>query len=136
MQYRTYGKTQQVVSEIGMGGHREGVETGDDLARNARFFLSAQERARVVGHAIDQGVTYFDTTFGTEIESLGESLRLLKRRDGLFVSGMRVDFFANMLKDPEGIRAYTRREVTPVYRNRASSTWINFCWAHWNLVIR
>lgn len=111
MHYRTYGKSQQIVSEIGIGGHREGVETGDDLARNARFFLSTQERARLVGHAIDRGVTYFDTTFGCEIVSLGESLRLLKRRDGLFISGMRVDFFTNMLIDPEGIRAYTRREV-------------------------
>ena len=111
MQYRTYGKTGQRVSEIGLGGHREGVETGDGLALNARFHLSAQERARVVGRAIDQGVTYFDTTFGCEIASLGESLHLLKRRDGLFISGMRVDFFANLLKDTECVRSYTRREV-------------------------
>ncbi len=111
MHYRKYGKSEQIVSEIGMGGHREGVETGDDLDRNARFFIPAQERARVVGHAIDQGVTYFDTTFGCEIASLGESLRLLKRRDGLFISGMRVDFFANLLKDSHDVRTYTRCEV-------------------------
>lgn len=111
MLYRTYGKSDVKVSEIGMGGHREGVDAGDGLDRNARFFRSAQERARVVGRAIDQGVTYFDTTYGCELASLGESLRLLKRREGLFVSGMRVDFFANMLNDADGPRAYVRREV-------------------------
>ncbi|MDF1512396.1 MAG: aldo/keto reductase [Anaerolineae bacterium] len=111
MHYRKYGNSEQIVSEIGMGGHREGVEAGEGPARNARFFLSAQQRARVVGHAIDRGITYFDTTFGCEIVSLAESLRLLHRRDGLFISGMRVDFFANLLIDPLPVRNYTRREV-------------------------
>ena len=97
MQYRKYGRSGRLVSEIGMGGHREGVDTGTGIACNARFFLSSQDRARVVGRAIDQGVTYFDTTYGCEIASLGEYLRLLKRREGLFISGMSVDFFANLL---------------------------------------
>ena len=111
MRYRKYGKSECLVSEIGLGGHREGVETGDALYRNARFFLSPQERARVVGCAIDRGITYFDTTFGCEITSLAKSLRLLKRREGLFISGMRVDFFANLLKDQRDVRTYTRCEV-------------------------
>ena len=111
MHYRKYGNSEQLVSEIGMGGHREGVETGEEPTRYAQFFLSDQERARVVGHAIDKGVTYFDTTYGCEIASLGKSLRLLRRREGLFISGMRVDFFANLLKDEQDAGAYTRREV-------------------------
>jgi aryl-alcohol dehydrogenase-like predicted oxidoreductase len=111
VQYRKYGKSGQLVSEVGIGGHREGVEAGENLERNARFFLPVQERARVIGYAIDQGITYFDTTFGCEIQSLGESLRLLKRRDGLFISGMRVDFFTNLLKVSQDVRTYTRREV-------------------------
>lgn len=99
------------MSEVGLGGHREGVETRGGVERNARFFWTAQERASIVGRAIDRGVTYFDTTFGCEIASLGESLRLLGKRDGLFVSGMRVDFFALLLQDAASPRAYTRREV-------------------------
>lgn len=111
MNYRTYGRTSASVSEIGMGGHREGVETGQDIGRTARFYLPDQQRAAVVGAAIDQGVTYFDTTYGCEIASLGQSLRLLGRREGLFVSGMRVDFFNCWLKEKTDIRVYTRREV-------------------------
>jgi aryl-alcohol dehydrogenase-like predicted oxidoreductase len=111
MRYRNFGRTGIKVSEIGLGGHREGVETQGGLARNARFFRTAQERARTVGRAIESGVTYFDTTFGCEIASLGESLRLLNRRDGLFVSAMRVDFFSNWLTEKSDIRKYVRREV-------------------------
>lgn len=111
MNNRKYGRANEAVSEIGMGGHREGVEVHGGIARTARFMLSAQERARVVGRAIDQGVTYFDTTFGCELASLGESFRLLKRREGLFASGMRVDFFGNFLREDMDIKTYTRREV-------------------------
>ncbi len=111
MNNRTFGRTDRLVSEIGLGGHREGVEAHAGVATSARFFLPAQERASVVGRAIDGGVTYFDTTFGCELASLGESLRILSRRDGMFVSGMRVDFFANLLTDDADPRSYTRREV-------------------------
>ncbi|MHC4716005.1 MAG: aldo/keto reductase [Planctomycetota bacterium] len=111
MRTRVFGRGGIEVSEIGLGGHREGVEAHPGVARTARFFRSARERARVVGRAIDGGVTYFDTTYGCEIASLGESLRILGRRDGLFVSGMRVDFFSNFQAEAGDARAYTRREV-------------------------
>jgi aryl-alcohol dehydrogenase-like predicted oxidoreductase len=117
MKYRVLGRTGVRVSEVGMGGHREGVETRSGVACTARFFLPAETRARVVGRAIDAGVTYFDTTYGCETASIGESLRLLKRRDGLFVSGMRVDFFKNWLTEKTDIRAYTRREVEACLRD-------------------
>lgn len=115
--YRILGRTGVRVSEVGLGGHREGVEARGGIAATARFFLSAQERARVVGRAIDAGVTYFDTTYGCEAASLGESLRLLKRREGLYVSGMRVDFFKNWLAEKTDVRAYTRREVEVCLRD-------------------
>jgi aryl-alcohol dehydrogenase-like predicted oxidoreductase len=103
------------VSEIGMGGHREGYDTRAGLDRRARFFRSDRERAGVVGAALDSGVTYFDTTFGCEIVSLGRSLKLLGRREGLFISAMRVDFLRNFLDYGErfgcDIRRYTREEV-------------------------
>lgn len=114
MDYRRYGRTDIVVSEIGIGGHREGVETRSGLARTARYYMAAEDRARIVGQAIDRGVTYFDTTFGAELNSLAESFRILKAREGLFVSAMFIDYFNNYLKDNRdnlNIRAHTRREV-------------------------
>ena len=111
MQYRSYGRTGLRVSEIGLGGHREGVETRGGIGCLARFFVPARERARVVARALELGVTYFETTYGCEIASLGESLKLLKRRDGLFVSAMRVDFFSNWLAEKGDTRRYVRREV-------------------------
>lgn len=111
MKYRDFGRHKLQISEIGLGGHREGVETRQGIERTARYFLSAQERAKVVGLSIDRGMTYFDTTYGCEMQSLGESLRILGRRDGLFVSGMRVDFFRNLSDCGADPRSYTRREV-------------------------
>jgi len=111
MRYRSYGRTGLTVSEIGLGGHQEGVETGTGVAMSARYYRSDEERARIVGRAIDAGVTYFDTTYGCELASLGRVLRLLGRRDGLFVSAMRVDFFSLLEREEVSVRAYTRREV-------------------------
>ncbi len=113
MQYKTFGKSQTEVSRIGLGGHREGFDTQSGMARWARFHWTAQQRASIVGRAIDGGVTYFDTTFGCELKSLGESLRILNRRDGLFVSGMRVDFVGNYLGAGKGqsVREFVRSEV-------------------------
>lgn len=111
MEFAKFGRSGIQVSRIGLGGHREGVDTRQGIARTARFFRSDQERARVVGRAIDGGVTYFDTTYGCELASLGRSLRILGRRKGLLVSGMRVDFFSNLAKYDLSPRAYTRREV-------------------------
>lgn len=113
MKYRQYGRAGIDVSEIGFGGHREGFETSGGLARTTRYYVPAEQRARVVARALDRGVTYFDTTYGCELASLGESLRNIGRRDGLFVSAMRVDFFHNFLHEnrKHDIRAYTRNEV-------------------------
>jgi aryl-alcohol dehydrogenase-like predicted oxidoreductase len=115
MTLRNLGTQGPLISIIGMGGHREGYDTKPGLERNARFFRTHQERARIVGAAIDAGVTYFDTTFPCEMESLGKSLSLLDRREGLFISGMRVDYLGNFLTYGEkwnnDIKAYLRSEV-------------------------
>ena len=111
MKTRTYGRTGIRISEIGVGGHQDGVETGHGLARQARFFAGDQERARVIGEAMDRGITYFDTTFGCELASLGRVLQLLHRREACFVSAMRVDFFSNYKHETVSPREYTRREV-------------------------
>jgi len=109
MRYRTYGRHDVLVSEIGLGGHREGMEWHDDLRRRSPYYRSPEERARLVGQAIDRGVTYFDTSVGWELISVGESLRLLGVREGLFVSGCKVDFFRHLRREGDEPREYTRR---------------------------
>jgi len=109
MNYRRYGRQDVLVSEVGLGGHREGMEWHDDLQQRPPFYRAPEERAALVGQAIDRGVTYFDTSVGWELVSVGESLRLLGKREGLFVSGCKVDFFRHLRREGAEPRAYTRR---------------------------
>ena len=75
--FRAFGRSGIRVSEIGMGGQREGVEIRDRLEQTARVFRSDQDRAKSVGRALESGVTYFDTTYYCELESLGRSFHLI-----------------------------------------------------------
>jgi len=109
MQYRQYGQLDIRVSEIGLGGHREGMEWHDDLGQRSPYYRAPEERARLVGQAIDRGVSYFDSSVGWELVSIGESLRLLGKREGLFVSGCKVDFFRHLQREGAEPREYTRR---------------------------
>lgn len=109
---RKYGRHGISVSALGLGGHREGAEYAGGTACTARYFLPAEDRAAVVERALEQGVTYFETTYGCEIASLGESLRLAGAdREKTFVSGMRVDFFKNVKNENRDPGAYVREEV-------------------------
>jgi aryl-alcohol dehydrogenase-like predicted oxidoreductase len=109
MNNRKYGRLDARVSEIGLGGHREGMEWHDDLGQRSPYYRSPEERARLVEQAIDRGVNYFDSSVGWELVSIGESLRLLGRREGLFVSGCKVDFYRHLLREGADPREYARR---------------------------
>src|ERR671924_1887139 len=69
MQYRTVGKTGVKISEIGFG-----------CGKNAVLMVKApyEEQLRAVRHALDQGITFFDTAFayglGKSEENLGRIL--------------------------------------------------------------
>jgi aryl-alcohol dehydrogenase-like predicted oxidoreductase len=69
MQYRTVGKTGVKISEIGFG-----------CGNNAVLMVKApyEEQLRAVRHALDQGITFFDTAFayglGKSEENLGRIL--------------------------------------------------------------
>ncbi|MFH1706934.1 MAG: aldo/keto reductase [Planctomycetota bacterium] len=112
MKSRAYGRHGITVTALGLGGHREGAEYNGGTACTARFFLKAEERAGVVIRALERGVTYFETTYGCEIASLGESLRIAGAdREKIFISGMRVDFIKNIKNEKRDPRAYVREEV-------------------------
>jgi len=85
------------------------MEWHDDLGQRSPYYRSPEERARLVGQAIDRGVTYFESSVGWELVSIGESLRLLGKREGLFVSGSKVDFYRHLIREDAEPREYARR---------------------------
>ena len=88
MQYRTLGRTQLRVSEIGYGGGRVPPDQDE------------QTLIRMLHHAFDVGLNYVDTapTYGGGVSEtvIGEAIQ--GRRDGLIVATKTEAF------DPQGIR--------------------------------
>jgi aryl-alcohol dehydrogenase-like predicted oxidoreductase len=70
MQHRTIGSTDVEVSEVGFGGWVVGTDWWGDRSR--------EQAVEMVQHALDQGITYFDTGdvygHGNSEELLGEAL--------------------------------------------------------------
>ncbi len=96
MNYRTLGKTGIRVSEVGVGGHenkvpKESVSTEQRAAYTTEFdglihAMSPQDRAKIIGRALDLGINYFDTSLDLETESIGHSLKTLGRRQECVVT--------------------------------------------------
>lgn len=85
MRYRTLGRTGLQVSEVAFGtGDTGGVLIGGELS----------EQNRVVGHALDCGITLFDTSpdygKGTAEVNLGRVLRHRNARDALVMTKVEI----------------------------------------------
>src|SRR5687767_12547784 len=100
MRYRTLGKTDLKISEIGFG-------CGNNAVLMVR--ASYEDQLQAVRHALDLGINYFDTAFayglGKSEENLGRILNQLKT-SAVISTKIRLD--ADALTD---LKAATQREV-------------------------
>ncbi|MFC7026981.1 aldo/keto reductase [Halomicroarcula sp. GCM10025324] len=104
MNYRTLGNTDVEVSEVGFGAWVVGTDWWGDRTR--------EDAVEMVEHAVDQGVTFFDTGdvygHGDSEEIIGEALA--DRRDEVTVSTkVGYDFYNN----PQAGHGELPKKVTP-----------------------
>ena len=100
MQYRTIGKTDLRVSEIGFGCGNNAV-----LMVKASF----EEQLKAVRHALDRGINYFDTAFAYGLGKSEENLgRILKELKAPAVVSTKIRLEADALTD---VKAATIRAV-------------------------
>lgn len=71
VKYRRLGKTNLMVSEVGLGGH---------------FRSSPEKRIEVTKNALDLGINFFDSTTVNESEAMGMSLKTLRAREKCIIS--------------------------------------------------
>jgi aryl-alcohol dehydrogenase-like predicted oxidoreductase len=86
VKYRTLGKTDLAVSEIGFGGHSWAYKRVPDGAGGYRQ-VTIDEAVEMIAAGIDMGVNFFDSCTPLDESAIpGEALRRLKKRDDVIVS--------------------------------------------------
>src|SRR5690554_6896069 len=128
MEYRRLGNSGLVVSRIGLGCNNFG------RAKTATESQAGTDA--VIGAAIDEGITFFDTAdiYGAE-RGLSETLMgdsLAGRRDDIVLAtkfGMDMDGLAGPAWEAKGSRRYIRRAVEASLR-RLDTDWIDLYQLH------
>ncbi len=112
VKYRRLGKTNLMVSEVGVGGH-EYNEAGWQIRQ------PLEERIKIIGKALDLGVNYFDTTSDGESRSLGKVLKALKARDKCYIAhGDCAQEFCIRNADEKFIREAVERQLEALQTDR------------------
>ena len=128
MDYRRLGRTELLVSEIGVGGHHLRKDAGGD---KRVFRATAQERAEVFSRALDNGITFFDTTFREEVIAFGDALRLMGRRDEMVLCSMDEQYAFFRSDDPADYGRHTAEEIDNCLR-WLGTDWIDVYWLRYD----
>jgi len=111
MQQRELGESGVEVSEVGFGAWVVGTDWWGDRSKD--------EAIEMIHHAIDEGITYFDTGdvygHGNSEQVLGEAL--VDRRDEVtLATKVGYDFYNN----PQAGHGELPKEITPEYVREAT----------------
>ncbi len=106
MIYNKLGKTDLLVSAIGLGGHEYRWLHAGNIA-NSRQLRYNPVRADVVAAARSGGINFYDTTYQEEVQSLGHILNQTGGRNELVINGMIID----LLKQINGLRQAERKAL-------------------------
>ena len=90
MKYRNFGRTEVVVSEIGLGSHMFPLDNprwDGYHGKGIREDVDYAERREVVERALELGITLFDCDFPFEKELIGRILHDLNSRDQVVLAG-------------------------------------------------
>ena len=128
------GKT---VSALGIGGHYKHFEYG----RYEETYGPVEEsevtsRTRLVEQAVDNGVTYFDSTWYNEAEMLGKTLARAGVRNKVHVNGMVLGAFPGSvafgMSEREYFSKYLDKRLAVMPGNYFDSFMINAIEEHYN----
>lgn len=129
MIYTTLANGRQV-SAVGIGGHYKHFEYG----RFEETYAPVEEgeiesRAMLVKKAVDNGITYFDTTWYNEVEMLAKTLELTGVRNKIHINGMVLGAFTGStgfnISDRDYFSRYLDKRLAIVPENRFDSFMIN-----------
>jgi aryl-alcohol dehydrogenase-like predicted oxidoreductase len=128
MNYRRLGRSELIVSEIGVGGHhlRHASPQG-----GRSFRAAAQQRAAIFSRALDQGITFFDTTFKEEVISFGEALRIMGRRQEMVLCSMDEQYAAFRGAELKDYKKHTADELDRCLR-WLGTDWLDVYWLRYD----
>ena len=126
--YRRLGRSDLRVSEVGVGGHHL---RKDDVDGRRIFRGSAQDRAAIFSRALDHGINFFDTTFKEEVQSFGEALRIMGRREEMVLCSMDEQYTAFRSDKLVDYKRHTAEELDRCLK-WLGTDWLDVFWLRYD----